>query len=134
MVKLFGRAHKVVYRLSRGRIGAKTAGAPTLLLTTVGCKSGKLRTVALLYIEEADGFAIVASFGGAPEHPSWYRNLQKNPQVTVQIGDRVIPVTARTVTPEEKARLWPRFTEIYPDYDAYQQATRRDIPVVQLQP
>lgn len=132
MVKLFGKAHKVVYRMSGGRVFAKLGRAPMLLLTATGRKSGKPRTTPLLYVEDGDGFAVVASFGGAPEHPSWYRNLEKNPKVTLQIENRVIPVTASTATPEEKKRLWPRLTAIYADYDNYQKETTRDIPVVLL--
>jgi deazaflavin-dependent oxidoreductase (nitroreductase family) len=132
MVKLFGKAHKVVYRMSGGRVFAKLGRAPMLLLTATGRKSGKPRTTPLLYIEDGDGFAVVASFGGAPEHPSWYRNLEKDPEVTLQIKNRVISVTASTATPEEKKRLWPRLTAIYPDYDTYQKETTRDIPVVLL--
>ena len=132
MVKLFGKAHQVVYRMSGGRVFAKLGRAPMLLLTATGRKSGKPRTTPLLYVEDGDGFAVVASFGGAPEHPSWYRNLEKNPKVTLQIENRVIPVTASTATPEEKKRLWPRLTAIYPDYDTYQKETTRVIPVVLL--
>ncbi len=132
MVKLFGKAHKVVYRMCGGRVFAKLGRAPMLLLTATGRKSGKPRTTPLLYVEDGDGFAVVASFGGAPEHPSWYRNLEKNPEVTLQIENRVISVTASTATPEEKKRLWPRLTAIYPDYDTYQKETTRDIPVVLL--
>ena len=132
IVKLFSKAHKVIYRISGGRLFAKLGEAPMLLLTTTGRRSGKPRTTPLLYVEDGDGFAVVASFGGAPEHPSWYRNLEKNPKVTLQIENRVIPVTASTATPEEKQRLWPRLTAIYPDYDTYQKETTRDIPVVLL--
>jgi len=132
MVKLFGKAHKVLYRMSGGRVFAKLGRAPMLLLTATGRKSGKPRTTPLLYVEDGDGFAVVASFGGAPEHPSWYRNLEKNSKATLQIKNRVISVTASTATPEEKKRLWPRLTAIYPDYDTYQKETTRDIPVVLL--
>ncbi len=118
--------------MTGSRVFANLGQVPTLLLTATGSKSGKPRTVPLLYVETDDGFAIVASFGGAPQHPAWYRNLQKNPQASVQIEDRVIPVTASTATAVEKARLWPRFTEAYPDYDGYQEVTERDIPVVLL--
>jgi deazaflavin-dependent oxidoreductase (nitroreductase family) len=133
MVKFFGKAHKAIYRMSGGRLLARMGEAPMFLLTTTGRKSGKPRTTPLLYIEEGDGFAIVASFGGSPAHPSWYLNLEKNPRATVQIEERVIPVIASTASPDEKKRLWPRFTAIYPDYDNYQKETKRDIPVVLLQ-
>ncbi len=132
MIKLFGKAHGALYRMSGSRVFANLGQLPTLLLTTTGRKSGNPRTVPLLYLENDDGYAIVASFAGAPEHPAWYRNLQKNAQATVQIEDRVIPVTANRATPEEKKSLWPRFVDIYADYDSYEAETERDIPVVLL--
>ena len=132
MIKLFGKVHKVLYRISGSRCIANLGQMPTLLLTATGRKSGKPRTVPLLYVENDDGYAVVASFAGAPEHPAWYRNLEKTPDASVQIEDRVIPVTASTATAEEKKSLWPRFIAIYPDYDSYQEETERDIPVVLL--
>ena len=132
LVKLFSKAHNVLYRVSGGRVFGSLGEAPVLLLTVTGRKSGKPRTTPLLYIEDGDSFAVVASFGGAPEHPAWYRNLERNPRATVQIENQVVPVTAATATPEEKKRLWPRFTAVYPDYDTYQKKTKRDIPVVLL--
>ena len=132
MIKLFGRAHGALYRMTGSPFFANLGQVPTLLLTAIGRKSGKPRTVPLLYVATDDGYAIVASFGGAPQHPAWYLNLQKTPQASVQIEDRVIPVTAITATPEEKKSLWPQFTAIYPDYNNYQVATERNIPVVLL--
>ncbi len=131
-IKLFGKAHGALYRMTGSLVFANLGQVPTLLLTAVGRKSGKPRTVPLLYVETDDGYAIVASFGGAPQHPAWYLNLQETPQARVQIEDRVIPVTASTASAQEKARLWPRFTEVYADYDDYQKVTERDIPVVLL--
>ena len=119
-IKLFGKAHGALYRISGSRVFANLGQVPTLLLTSTGSKSGKPRTVPLLYVKNDNGYAVVASFAGAPEHPAWYRNLQKHAEASVQIEGRVIPVTASTATPEEKNCLWPRFTAIYPDYDSYQ--------------
>lgn len=132
MIKLFGKVHKALYGLSGTRVFNNVGQMPTLLLTATGRKSGKPRTVPLLYVETDDGYAIVASFAGAPDHPAWYRNLQKNPQASVQIADRVIPVMASTASTDEKHILWPQFTDMYPDYDNYQRDTDRDIPVVLL--
>lgn len=132
MIKLFGKAHGALYRMTGSRVFANLGNMPTLLLTATGRVSGKPRTVPLLYVETDEGYAIVASFAGAPEHPVWYRNLQNYPQASVQIEDQVIPVTASTASPEEKKSLWPRFTEVYPDYDGYESVTERDIPVVLL--
>ena len=135
VLKLASRLHVALYRASGGRLGGhfrKTA--PVLLLTTTGRKSGKQRTTPLLYVAEAGQYVVVASVGGAPRHPAWYLNLQGNPAATVQIGSRRIAVTARTASPEERARLWARATQMYPGYDDYQAKTSREIPVVILAP
>lgn len=123
-----------VYRLSGGRVMGRMGAAPILLLTTVGRKSGKKRTVPLLYLEDAGRFAIVASYAGAPRHPAWFRNLEANPQVDLQVRNRKFAATARQASPEEKSQLWPRLVAIYPAYADYQKRTTRDIPVVIVSP
>ncbi len=132
LVRLFGRVHHAFYRGSGGRVLGGFRRVRFLLLTTTGRKTGKKRTTPLLYIEDRDGYAVVASFAGSPKHPAWYLNLERHPEATVQIGDQVFAVAASTATLEEKRRLWPRFTAVYPDYDAYQKRTDRQIPVVLL--
>lgn len=132
IIKFFGKVHKALYQMTGSRLFANLGRMPNLLLTTTGRKSGKPRTIPLLYIEYGDGFAIVASFAGSPKHPSWYLNLQSDPKATVQIEKQLISVTATTASPEVKMSLWPRFTAIYADYDDYERATERDIPVVLL--
>ncbi|MBQ1027513.1 nitroreductase family deazaflavin-dependent oxidoreductase [Micromonospora sp. C95] len=108
-------------------------GVFTLLLTTRGRRSGALRRTALIYARSGDGYAVVASQGGAPQHPAWYLNLLAEPQVEVQVGADRFTARARPATPEEKARLWPTMTAIWPAYDDYQAKTDRDIPVVLLE-
>jgi len=104
-----------------------------LLLTTKDRRSGKPRTTPLIY-EDADGaYVIVASKGGAPEHPGWYQNLVREPQVELQVKDQVFPARARTATGDERARLWKLAAQQWPDYDAYQKRTERQIPVVVLE-
>ena len=93
--KIFSPLNTVVYRLSRGRILGKTSNVPILLLTTTGRKSGKARTAPLLYREDGDAFVVIASFGGQPEHPAWYLNLEADPTATVQIGGDNTSVRAR---------------------------------------
>ncbi|QPC83572.1 nitroreductase family deazaflavin-dependent oxidoreductase [Phototrophicus methaneseepsis] len=122
------------YVESDGQEGHEWNGATTLLLTTRGRKSGKLRRTALIYGRDGDDYIIVASRGGAPNHPSWYLNLVENPEVEIQVGAEKLTATARTATPEEKAHLWPIMTEIWPAYDDYQEKTDRIIPVVILEP
>jgi deazaflavin-dependent oxidoreductase (nitroreductase family) len=108
-------------------------GVYTLLLTTRGRRSGKLRRTALIYGRDGDRYLVVASVGGAARHPAWYLNLTDDPEVEVQVGAERFTATARTADAEEKARLWPVMTSIWPHYEGYQRKTRRDIPVVILE-
>jgi deazaflavin-dependent oxidoreductase (nitroreductase family) len=123
------------YRLSNGRLGGKfPGGAPVLLLTTTGRKSGEKRVAPLLYLQDASDLIVVASKGGMAHHPFWYKNLEANPSVEVEIGNQKRPYRARRANAEEKARLWPRLVKMYGSYDDYQARTTRDIPVVILSP
>jgi len=108
-------------------------GVFTLLLSTRGRRSGRLRRTALIYGRDGDRYLVVASVGGAARHPGWYLNLVDQPRVEVQVGADRFPATARTATPEEKPRLWALMTAIWPAYEDYQRKTRRDIPVVILE-
>lgn len=131
---LFGDEHVRRYRETGGEAGhIWRRGAKTLLLTTKGRKTGKPTTAPLIYEQDGDDYVIVASKGGAPEHPGWYRNLAKDPDVEVQVKDEVFDARARTATGEERERLWRLAAEQWPDYDAYQQRTERAIPVVVLE-
>lgn len=134
MLKLFSRIHVFLYGVSGGRLGGRFKGAPVLLLTTTGRKSGKRRTNPLLYGESAGRYVVVASVGGAPKHPAWYLNLRSNANATIQVGGRKLSVRAETATPEERARLWPVMTQLYAPYDDYQAKTSREIPIVILTP
>ena len=131
---LFGDAHVRRYQETDGEVGhIWKRGAKTLLLTTTGRTTGKSITTPLIY-EEADGvFVVVASKGGAPTHPGWYRNLVKNPDVQVQIRGDVFSARARTAIGAERERLWDLAARQWPDYDAYQTRTDREIPVVVLE-
>jgi deazaflavin-dependent oxidoreductase (nitroreductase family) len=116
-----------------GENGHRWRGVTTLLLTTRGRKSGKLRRTALIYGQDGDQYLVVASQGGAAWHPNWYLNLDANPDVFLQVGADKFPARARTATPEEKPKLWKIMTSIWPDYDQYQARCARDIPVVILE-
>lgn len=133
-MNLFTGATVKAYRLTGGRVGGKMTGAPVLLLDHVGRKSGKHRTTPLIYLAEGDDLAIVASRGGSDATPAWWLNLQASPATTVQVGRERRDVVARQATPEERARLWPGLTAIYPDYDVYETRTEREIPVIVLAP
>lgn len=130
---LFTNLQVSLYRLSRGRLAGTFRGAPVLLLTTTGRKTGKKRTKPLLYLMDGDLVVLVASHAGAPTHPTWWRNLQHTPHAEVQIKHTSLQVEAREATPEERERLWPKLIALYPDYQTYQKRTERTIPVVLLQ-
>ena len=126
--------HTLVYRLTRGLIGHRIPGGPSmLLLEHVGAKSGKKRTSPLLYMKDGDDLVIVASKGGYPKHPGWYHNLRAHPETTVQVGAETRPVRARVADPDERERLWPRVVAGYGGYSGYQERTDREIPLVLLE-
>ena len=126
--------HIQTYVESGGQRGHRWNGVPTLLLTTRGRKSGKLRRTALIYGRDDGSYVVVASIGGAPKHPSWYLNLEADPQVRLQVGPEEMIGQARIATGGERERLWQQMAEIWPQYDQYQKKTRREIPVVVLDP
>jgi deazaflavin-dependent oxidoreductase (nitroreductase family) len=130
---LFGQEHVERYQATDGREGHDWEGTQTLLLTTVGRRSGNPHTTPLIYAPHGDAYMIVASKGGADEPPAWYLNLAENPEVEVQVkGDR-FGARARTASGEEKPEMWRTMAVEWPDYDAYQQRTEREIPVVVLE-
>lgn len=126
--------HISAYVATDGREGSSQRGAPLLLLTTKGAKSGVWRRTALIFGEHDGDYLIVASMGGAEKHPSWYLNLLHNPEVHLQVYGKKFRAIARTATPTEKPRLWDEMVAIWPDYANYQKKTERDIPVVVLTP
>ncbi len=130
------RIHVALYRRSGGKLGGHLPGWPEariLLLDHTGAKSGRTRTSPLMYHEDADVVAVMASKGGQPTHPAWFHNLVANPETTIQLGDVVRAVRARVASDEERRRLWPAFVAFYPGYDAFQRAAKgRKIPIVIL--
>lgn len=131
---LFGAEHVRRYRETKGEVGhIWKEGSTILLLTTTGRSSGESRTAPLIYARDGERYVIVASQGGAPEHPGWYRNLVQTPEVEVQVEDQVFPALARTAEGDERERLWRKANEVWRHYDAYQAKTAREIPVVVLE-
>lgn len=131
---LFGEAHVRRYRETGGEVGQIwREGSTVLLLTTTGRRSDEPRTTPLIYAQDGDRYVIVGSKGGAPEHPGWYRNLEKTPEVELQVGEEVFPARARTASGEERERLWHKANEVWPHYDEYARKTDREIPVVVLE-
>ena len=108
---------------------------PTLLLTTIGRKSGEPKPLPLIYKEIEGNFVIIASKGGAPNHPLWYRNLEANPECEIQVASRNFRVRMRVAEGSERSDMWEQLAEVYPPYIAYQEtAGDREIPVVVLEP
>ena len=131
---LLGEDHIRAYRETDGEVGYEWNGAPTLLLTTTGRRSGEPRTSPLIFGRDGDDYLIVASVGGMPKHPAWYLNLRADPNASIQVKADHLDVVARAASPDEKPRLWQIVNEVWPNYDVYQSRTDRDIPVVVLSP
>ena len=122
--------HARRYRESGGKDGHIWEGVTTLLLTTTGRRSGQPRTTPLIYGRDGDRYLVVASRGGAPQHPAWYENLVAKPEIEVQVMADRFEARARTASKAEKPALWAIMARIWPAYDAYQARTSREIPLV----
>ena len=134
MSDLYGAEHVRRYLETDGEVGYRWRnGAPILILTTTGRRSGGERVKPLIFGEDDGRYVVVASKGGAPHHPYWYLNLSADPDVHVQVKDDRFPARARTAEGDERERLWKRMAEIWPAYDDYRQKTDREIPVVVLE-
>jgi len=130
---LFGQEHVRRYLQTDGAEGHDWQGTTVLILTTTGRRSGEPRSTPLIYGKHGEDHVVVASKGGAEEHPAWFLNLSEEPEVTVQVrGDR-FKARARTATAGEKPDLWGMMTDRWPAYEEYQRKTGRDIPVVVLE-
>jgi deazaflavin-dependent oxidoreductase (nitroreductase family) len=131
---LHGPEHVRRYRETGGRVGHRwREGSNTLILTTRGRRSGQTRDNALIYGRHGDDYVVVASRGGSDQHPGWYLNLLKSPDVDVQVMDERFTARARVATPEERPELWALMNREWPHYAEYQTRTDREIPVVVLE-
>jgi deazaflavin-dependent oxidoreductase (nitroreductase family) len=133
-LSLYGEEHVHAYLDSKGEVGHVWNGVPTLVLTTVGRRSGKRRRHAMIYGQHDGCYVVIASQGGAPTHPNWYINLCADPHVHLHVGHEDFDAVARTAEGDERAVLWTLMTELWPSFDIYQQRTARRIPVVALDP
>ena len=122
------------FRTSGGKVGGQFAGAPLLLLHTVGARSGEPRVHPVVYQRVGDGYAVFASKGGAPENPAWYHNLRAHPRVRAEIGDETVELVARVAGGDERERIWATQKEVMPGFAGYERSTSRQIPVVILEP
>jgi deazaflavin-dependent oxidoreductase (nitroreductase family) len=121
------------FRANEGKLGGPFEGAPVLLLTTTGARSGERRTTPVMYLPDGERMVIFASKGGAPTNPAWYHNLLANPGATVEVGPETIDVNALVTSGVERERLFRRQAERFPQFADYAQKTTREIPVVALE-
>jgi len=120
------------FRANGGKVGGMFEGAPMMLLTTTGAKSGQPRVAPLVYTTDGDRIVIIASKGGAPTHPDWYHNVAANPEVTVEVGTEKFPARAEIATEPERTRLFNAQADIMPNFYEYQKNTDRTIPVITI--
>ena len=131
-IRLIGRIHRWLWSFTGREFGTLMGKAPFLMLTTKGRKTGRTRTTPVLYLQDGADFIIVASFGGNDMHPAWYLNLEQCPEAEVTVNSEHRRVLARKVSAEEKALIWPRLVELYPQFTSYQRRTSREIPLMRL--
>jgi deazaflavin-dependent oxidoreductase (nitroreductase family) len=131
---LFGKEHVKRYVETDGEEGHDWRGTSVAILTTTGRKSGEKRSTPLIYQPYGDAYLLVASQGGAPDHPLWYKNLLADPEVELQVKADRFKARARTATPDERPDMWRTMTATWPDYDVYTTKTTREIPVVVIEP
>jgi deazaflavin-dependent oxidoreductase (nitroreductase family) len=122
------------FRANEGKVGGPFEGAPVLLLTSTGAKSGEQRTTPVVYQPDGDRMVIFASKAGAPENPAWFHNLRANPTATVEVGSDTVEVEAIVTDGDERERLFSKQKQLMPQFADYEQKTTREIPVVALQP
>jgi deazaflavin-dependent oxidoreductase (nitroreductase family) len=136
VTELLFRIHPWIYRKTGGRLLGRFGRTPILLLYTRGRRTGRPRSNALMYLDRGDSWAVAASWAGEPKHPIWYLNLRAEPEVTIQVRDRRIPVTARVSSGEERDRLWSQIVAQDASFAVYEERTRgvREIPVVIFEP
>ena len=120
------------FRKNHGKVGGNFEGAPLLLLHTIGRRSGKPRVNPVMYLKDGDRYFVFASKAGADSHPDWFRNLQEQPDVRIEVGDQTIDVHAEEIRGQERNRLYERQASVYSGFADYQRKTKRVIPVVAL--
>jgi deazaflavin-dependent oxidoreductase (nitroreductase family) len=120
------------FRANGGKVGGQFEGAPLLLLTTTGAKSGLARTNPMMYLPDGDRLVVFATKAGAPTNPDWYHNLAANPSATVEVGTESFDVDAHVTTGAERDELYARQAKLYPGFAEYETRTDRVIPVVAL--
>jgi deazaflavin-dependent oxidoreductase (nitroreductase family) len=132
-LSLLGDAHVQAYRETNGEKGYLWNGAPILLITTKGRRTGQQRTIPIIFAYDGDACVIIGSKGGSPTHPKWYLNILEEPRVEIQIKGEKFEAVTRTAESPERERLWAEVMKVWPKYDEYQSRTSRRIPVVVIE-
>ena len=133
-VRRLSSAHRILYRVTGGRVGRRLVSNDMLILTTRGRRTGKRHEVPLLYLRDGRRMVVIASYGGRPHNPNWFDNLLRDPSVEVQIDGRRLRARAVVASGSERDTWWSRFVAAYPGYAGYQERTDRRIPIVFLEP
>ncbi len=136
LIRIFSKVHAYIYRISLGTLGGRMGNVEFMLLTTVGKKSAKMRSVPLAAIPHKDGYIVVASYGGSPVHPYWLDNIRNNPNVKITIGFKTKSAIACIINPTdgEYERMWTQAISTYRGFNDYKRATSRAIPIVAISP
>jgi deazaflavin-dependent oxidoreductase (nitroreductase family) len=134
LMKIASRMNVWVYRMTNGKVMGSMKGSPICLVTMTGRKSGRTITMPLIYIAHGEDVVLIASQGGAPDHPVWYHNLMANPNIHIQSGSVDRPMRVRQASDEEKAEIWPHAVSVYGEFDDYQAKTDRNIPLLICSP
>lgn len=132
IMKAMAKIHSILLQRSGGRIGNRMGGTDILLLHHIGAKSGKRYATPLAFVQEGDGYAVVAGAAGQPRNPGWYYNLQEQPETIVEIKGKSIPIIAEVAPQATRERIWAEVAARYPQYNKFQSMTTRVIPVVLL--
>ncbi len=132
VTRVFSNLHVALYRFTEG--AAQNPSYPTMLLTVTGRRTGRPRTVPLIYLRDGERLVIAAAYAGSDVDPAWWINMRQNPEAVVRLRDRTVAVRAALADPAERPELWRRLVAMYPYFTEYQQRTDREIPVVVLTP
>ncbi len=134
LMKIASRLNVWIYKMSNGKVMGSMKGSPVCLVTMTGRKSGRTITIPLIYIAHGEDVVLIASQGGAPDHPVWYHNLMANPHVEIQSGSVARPMVVRQADDAEKAEIWPHAVGVYGEFADYQAKTDRNIPLLICSP
>ncbi len=132
LVKLLTVTHLFLYRATGGLVGNRLTAMPVMLLTTVGSRTGKARTIPITYIKSGDNYVLTASNGGSDKNPSWFVNIQRNPEVSIRLRTKKIRASAVAADDVTRSLLWAQLISSSPRYAGYQRRTKRQIPMVIL--